>query len=419
MRAASDAWRSTLEQLTGVTIPVGGIVEFYGVAALSSAVGGVDVCVVERDRRRLHGPAPRPPARMPCRAWTRSRSSAPGTASATAATSAASRASRRSSRRSCARCRARGTLGNPVKLYSIAKAVLSNMHALERRCRTRRRSCRSHARCRTSTSSKITFVQYPTAYTDDNTDVVPSESVEAPERRAGRQDLPWTSTPTARRGLRVRHGHRPECAARAALPGGPAARTTLPRHPTATARRRRRSPATVLPAGRDRARRPRKCAAPPRTRADALQDSLRRVLTGCCECASARLGACLHDDRPSRGVGARHGGLSERPMELVLKTSGQQCLVGSNPTPSARHDPQTTEHDSERNRVNERSASQLAPRGEDPFGRATRPSRRRHSAWKTAAKVVGIGGSPSRSSRARPSPPTPPGISRSTREARP
>ena len=29
------------------------------------------------------------------------------------------------------------------------------------------------------------------------------------------------------------------------------------------------------------------------------------------------------------------GGLSERPMELVLKTSGQKCLVGSNPTPSA------------------------------------------------------------------------------------
>ena len=26
-------------------------------------------------------------------------------------------------------------------------------------------------------------------------------------------------------------------------------------------------------------------------------------------------------------------------MELVLKTSGQQCLVGSNPTPSATHNP--------------------------------------------------------------------------------
>jgi hypothetical protein len=29
------------------------------------------------------------------------------------------------------------------------------------------------------------------------------------------------------------------------------------------------------------------------------------------------------------------GGLSERPMELVLKTSEQQCFVGSNPTASA------------------------------------------------------------------------------------
>jgi hypothetical protein len=32
---------------------------------------------------------------------------------------------------------------------------------------------------------------------------------------------------------------------------------------------------------------------------------------------------------------ASSGGLSERPMDLVLKTSGQQCPVGSNPTPSA------------------------------------------------------------------------------------
>ena len=30
-----------------------------------------------------------------------------------------------------------------------------------------------------------------------------------------------------------------------------------------------------------------------------------------------------------------HGGLSEWPMELVLKTSEQQCFVGSNPTASA------------------------------------------------------------------------------------
>lgn len=37
------------------------------------------------------------------------------------------------------------------------------------------------------------------------------------------------------------------------------------------------------------------------------------------------------------------GGLSERPMELVLKTSGQQCPVGSNPTPSAQTKDNRTE----------------------------------------------------------------------------
>ena len=40
--------------------------------------------------------------------------------------------------------------------------------------------------------------------------------------------------------------------------------------------------------------------------------------------------------KKSTGLDSIPGGLSERPMELVLKTSGQKCLVGSNPTPSAR-----------------------------------------------------------------------------------
>ena len=46
---------------------------------------------------------------------------------------------------------------------------------------------------------------------------------------------------------------------------------------------------------------------------------------------------CRLDSTPVRRMLLRHpsGGLSERPMDLVLKTSGQQCPVGSNPTPSA------------------------------------------------------------------------------------
>ena len=39
----------------------------------------------------------------------------------------------------------------------------------------------------------------------------------------------------------------------------------------------------------------------------------------------------------SAKLGLYSGGLSERPMEPVLKTGGQKCLVGSNPTPSARN----------------------------------------------------------------------------------
>ena len=52
--------------------------------------------------------------------------------------------------------------------------------------------------------------------------------------------------------------------------------------------------------------------------------------------ASARRAEhALSVDSAPFGPRAGHGGLSERPMELVLKTSGQRCPVGSNPTPSA------------------------------------------------------------------------------------
>ncbi|HEU4466039.1 MAG TPA: LCP family protein, partial [Agromyces sp.] len=37
----------TVEELTGVSIPFAGIVQFMGVAGLSEAIGGVDVCVAE------------------------------------------------------------------------------------------------------------------------------------------------------------------------------------------------------------------------------------------------------------------------------------------------------------------------------------------------------------------------------------
>ena len=50
-----------------MTIPVGGIVEFDGVAALSTAVGGVEVCVADRIDDAYTGPPPRRRHALPLR----------------------------------------------------------------------------------------------------------------------------------------------------------------------------------------------------------------------------------------------------------------------------------------------------------------------------------------------------------------
>ena len=67
-------------------------------------------------------------------------------------------------------------------------------------------------------------------------------------------------------------------------------------------------------------------------------------------------------------------------MELVLKTSGQQCLVGSNPTPSARSTSERTSVTDEL-RSSARRASSSKP--------VVRHGRlKRRSAWRTTAKVT-------------------------------
>jgi len=165
---------STVEQLTGVTIPVGGIVEFYGVAALSTAVGGVDVCVVERiddDYTGLHlDPGTHSLSGIDALAFLRTRHGV-GDGSDLGRIS-----SQQTFLASLMRTmQGSGTLGDPIKLYSIAKAVLSNMtlsNALQN-------PAQLMAIARTLQDvdlSKIVFVQYPTGYTDDRSGVVPSDS---------------------------------------------------------------------------------------------------------------------------------------------------------------------------------------------------------------------------------------------------
>jgi LCP family protein required for cell wall assembly len=168
---------ATIEQLTGVQIPVGGIVEFYGVAALSSAIGGVDVCVVDRiddDYTGLHlDPGTHSLQGMDALAFLRTRhgvgdGSDLGRISNQQTFLASLMRTMQSS----------GTLGDPVKLYSIAKAVLSNM-TLSTALQNPAQLMSIAKTLQDIDLSKIVFVQYPTAYTDGFTAVVPSESAQA------------------------------------------------------------------------------------------------------------------------------------------------------------------------------------------------------------------------------------------------
>ena len=185
---------STVEQLTGVQIPVGGIVEFYGVAALSSAVGGVEVCVAEPiddDHTGIHLEAGVHSLEgMDALQFLRTRhgvgdGSDLGRISNQQTFLASLMRTMQSS----------GTLSDPVKLYSIAKAVLSNM-TLSTALQDPTQLISIAKTLQDIDLSKIAFVQFPTTYTDGYAAVVPSESA-AVLAAALQADRPVTIDPNA------------------------------------------------------------------------------------------------------------------------------------------------------------------------------------------------------------------------------
>lgn len=166
----------TLEQMLGITIPVGGVVEFDGVAALSEAVGGVEVCVVDPIEDAYTGLVLDAGSHVikgyEALAFLRTRH-AVGDGSDLARI-----ALQQTFLASLARTvQSAGTLGDPVKLYGIARAVVTNM-TLSSGLQDLPRLV-SIARALQSTDlDKVVFIQYPTAYTDDFGAVVPGESAD-------------------------------------------------------------------------------------------------------------------------------------------------------------------------------------------------------------------------------------------------
>ncbi|MFE5670104.1 LCP family protein [Agromyces sp. NPDC056523] len=184
----------TIGELTGLTIPFAGIVQFMGAAAISEAVGGVSVCVaepiedantdlyLEAGTHELKG--------LQALQFLRTRygvgdgSDLGRISNQQVFMSALAR-----------ELQSEGTLTDPVKLYSIAKAALDNMQLSSTLADPTMMVSIAKA-AKDIDLSKIAFVQYPTAYSDDWSAVMPTDSAES-VNLALQQDLPMTLDPTA------------------------------------------------------------------------------------------------------------------------------------------------------------------------------------------------------------------------------
>jgi LCP family protein required for cell wall assembly len=182
----------TVEQLTGVTIPFAGVVQFLGVAGLSEAVGGVTVCIaepIEDEHTDLFLPAGNVElAGMQALQFLRTRhgvgdgSDLGRISNQQVFLSALMR-----------QLQTGGTLSDPVALFGIAKAALANMQLSD--TLTNPTTMVSIAVALKDVDlSKIAFIQYPTASVEGG--VEPSYSADV-VNAALQQDIPVVFDPTA------------------------------------------------------------------------------------------------------------------------------------------------------------------------------------------------------------------------------
>lgn len=166
----------TVEQLTGLTIPFAAVVQFLGVAALSSAVGGVDVCVADpiqdpytdtyltAGEHTLQGIA--------ALQFLRTRHGV-GDGSDLGRIS-----NQQVFMSSLARkLQSQGTLSDPAKLYTIAKVAAENMQLSSSLSDITRMISIAHALV-TVNLSRLAFIQYPTSYVQGGGAVAPNASAQ-------------------------------------------------------------------------------------------------------------------------------------------------------------------------------------------------------------------------------------------------
>jgi len=189
-----DCVAKTVENLTGVTIPFAGIVQFLGVAGLSEAVGGVEVCVAEPIEDEYTGifldAGTHTLAGIDALQFLRTRHGV-GDGSDLGRIS-----NQQVFLSSLARkLQSDGTLNDPVKLYSIAKAALANMQLSNSLVDPTKMIAIAKA-LKDTDLNKIAFIQYPTAYVDGGGAVAPTEAADA-VNAALQNDLPVVFDPNA------------------------------------------------------------------------------------------------------------------------------------------------------------------------------------------------------------------------------
>ncbi|MFC9559778.1 LCP family protein [Agromyces sp. NPDC056965] len=184
----------TVEAELGIPILFAGVVQFMGVAGLSEAVGGVDVCVAEPIEDEYTGTF------LEAGTHTLSGVAALQFLRTRHGVGDGSDLARISNQQvflsSLARTlQSNGTLGDPVKLYSIAKAALANMQLSDSLLDPTRMISIAKA-LKDTDLNKIAFIQYPTAYVEGGGAVAPTSSAEY-VRTALQNDLPVTFDATA------------------------------------------------------------------------------------------------------------------------------------------------------------------------------------------------------------------------------
>ncbi|WP_353816760.1 LCP family protein [Agromyces sp. SYSU T00266] len=184
----------TVEQLTGVPILFASVVQFMGVAGLSEAVGGVEVCVAEPIEDEYTGTfldaGTHSLAGMEALQFLRTRHGVGD----------GSDLGRISNQQVFLSALARklqsdGTYTDPVKLYGIAKAALANMQLSDSLTDPARMVSIAKA-LKDTDLSKIAFIQYPTGYVDGGGAVAPTESASL-VNQALQNDTPVLLDPNA------------------------------------------------------------------------------------------------------------------------------------------------------------------------------------------------------------------------------